>query len=174
MERVYIVGGSGSGKSTLARQIARVLDVEAFDFDKDLRADRHALAGADRWVVEGIFLYEIEPLLGRCDVVVWLDLPLRIARRRILIRHFWLSLLGSNRHRGLRLLYRFVRDLPGYYTQPAREPTAVDDFDALSRALTASLLEPYADKVVRLSTPAEVRRFRAGFPSRARTEDKIP
>ena len=165
MDRVYIVGGSGSGKTTLSRQIGRVLDIEPFDFDTDARADREAVASADRWVIEGIFLYEIQPILERAELVIWLDLPARIAIRRIIVRHFWLSFRRRNRHRGLRLLWQFVRSTPGYYTEPAREPRAVDDWNAMSRALTAKRLAPHSAKVVHLKTPREVRRFRAAFPS---------
>lgn len=143
------------------------MSVQFFDFDTDVRADRQELAARDRWIIEGIFLFGIAPLLDRAELIVWLDLPLRIARRRITIRHFWLSLLRSNRHRGLRLLYRFVRGLPGYYTEAAREPEAVDDWNGITRALTVERLAPHMDKVIHLSTPASVRRFRAGLRSRA-------
>lgn len=170
---MYIIGGGGSGKSTLARQLGRTLDVEPFGFDTDVRADRRDLAGRDRWIIEGIFLFGIEPLLDRADLIVWLDLPLRIARRRIIVRHFWLSLLRSNRHRGLRLLWRFVGGLPGYYTEPPREPRAVDDWDAITRALTVERLEPHMEKVIHLRTPAAVRQFRASLHSRSRPDGNV-
>ena len=167
MDRVYIVGGSGSGKTTLGRQLGRVLGVQPFDFDTDARADRSALAGADRWIIEGIFLYDIRPILERAELIIWLDLPVLTAIRRIIVRHFWLSLLRTNRHRGLRLLWRFVRSTPGYYSEPAREPRAVDDWNAMSRALTERRLAPYSSKVVHLTTPRSVRRFRSSFSAGA-------
>jgi hypothetical protein len=87
--------------------------------------------------------------------------------RRIVVRHFWLSMRRRNRHPGLRLLWRFVTDVPGYYSAPAREPTAVDDWGGLSRALTAQRLAPHPAKVVHLRTPRSVRRFRANCGSLA-------
>jgi adenylate kinase family enzyme len=157
--RVYIVGAGGSGKTTLARTFASVLNVEPVELDLNPRADRRALAEADAWVVEGIFLYDIEPLLARASTIVWLDLPRRIAQRRIVTRHVRRSLLRQNRYKGMRLLWRFVRSMRQYYIKPAREPVAADDWDALSRALTIQRLDPHSGKVVQLRTPREVRTF---------------
>jgi energy-coupling factor transporter ATP-binding protein EcfA2 len=78
--RVYIVGAGGSGKTTLARQLSRVMHTPPIELDLDPTTDRDALAARDEWVVEGIFLYGIEPLLERAGLIVWLDLPARIAQ----------------------------------------------------------------------------------------------
>ena len=93
--------------------------------------DRDALASREKWVVEGIFLYGIEPLLERADLIVWLDLPARTAQRRIVVRHFYLSCRRRNRRRGLRLLATFVTGMRGYYDKPALKPTSATDWDAL-------------------------------------------
>ena len=162
-ERIYIVGAGGSGKTTLARFLARVLDVEPVELDLNPFADRAALAAGDVWVVEGIFLYDIEQLLERACMIVWLDLPRRVAQRRIVSRHVKLSVQRRNRYKGTRRLVRFVRSMRRYYVKPAREPLAADDWDALSRALTIERLEAHAAKVVRLRTPRDVRRFRRQF-----------
>jgi len=158
-QRVHIVGAAGSGKTTLARTLARLLEVEPVELDLNPYADRAALAEADAWVVEGIFLYGIEPLLSRADTIVWLDLPRHVAQRRIVTRHLRLSIQGRNRHKGLRRLTGFVRSMRHYYVKEAREPLAADDWDALSRALTAERLAPYTGKVAQLRTPREVRTF---------------
>jgi adenylate kinase family enzyme len=158
--RVYIVGAGGSGKTRLARTLANALTIEPVELDLNPFADRTALAEcADSWIVEGIFLYDIEPLLQRATTIVWLDLPRRVAQRRIVIRHAKMSALRRNRYKGLRLLVRFVRSMRHYYDKSAREPRSADDWDALSRALTVERLAPHAAKVVQLRTPREVRTF---------------
>jgi uridine kinase len=166
-QRVYIVGAGGSGKTTLARALAHVLDVEPVELDRNPYADRAALAEGDAWVVEGIFLFDIERLLQRACTIVWLDPPRRVAQRRIVTRHMKLSVQGRNRYKGIRRLVRFVRSMRHYYVKPAREPLAADDWDALSRALTDARLAPHAGKVVHLRTPREVRTFRRQFGLRA-------
>lgn len=158
-ERVYIVGAGGSGKTTLARTVADLLKVEPVELDLNPHADRAALAEDETWVVEGIFLYNIEPLLQRATTILWLDLPRRVAQRRIVTRHMKLSVLRRNRYKGVRLLVRFVRSMRSYYDKPAREPLAADDWDALSRALTVERLVPHAGKVAQLRTPRDVRTF---------------
>ena len=160
VERVFIIGAGGSGKTTLAVSVARAVGVDPVELDLNPFIDRESIAARERWVVEGIFLFDIEPLLQRADVIVWLDLPRRIAQRRIVVRHFWLSARRRNRYRGLRTLIAFVRSMETYYEKPAREPAAADDWDALSRALTEQRLAPHEHKVRHLSTPRDVRRFR--------------
>jgi MoxR-like ATPase len=161
--RVYVVGAGGSGKSTLARQLSGVMHTTPIELDLAPTTDRFALAGREEWVVEGIFLYGIEPLLDRADLIVWLDLPARTAQRRIVARHLYLSCRRQNRHRGLRRLSAFVSGMRGYYDKPAREPLSATDWDALTRALTERRLEPHLAKVAHLRHPRDVRRFRREF-----------
>lgn len=166
IRRVYVIGAGGSGKTTLARRVADGLAVEPIELDLNPFADRVALAAPDSWVVEGIFLYDIEPLLERADLIVWLDLPRSVAQRRIVTRHFKLSLRGRNRYKGLRRLVSFVRAMRGYYVASAREPLAADDWGALSRALTLDRLTPHTAKVIHVRTPREARLFIDGFSGR--------
>lgn len=168
LARVYIVGAGGSGKSTLARQLSGVMHTTPIELDLDPTTARHALAGTEEWIVEGIFLYGIDPLLERADLIVWLDLPARVAQRRIVVRHFYLSCRRQNRHRGLRRLVAFVRGMRRYYDRPARELTSATDWDALTRALTKRRLEPHMAKVAHLRHPRDVRSFRREFTRRAR------
>lgn len=59
--------------------------------------------------------------------------------RRILTRHLWLRLPGTNRHPGLRNVVRFAAEQREYYRKPARSPEGPTDWDALSRAAIQSL-----------------------------------
>ena len=113
--------------------------------------------GQPRWVSEGIYLWEIEPVLDRADVIVWMDLPFRIALRRMVARHVRLSALRKNPHPGFRKMLRFAWGQREYYTDPARQPLGPTDWDALTRAATIELLEPRHDKVVHLTSPRAVR-----------------
>lgn len=155
MRRWYITGGAGSGKTTLAAAVARALELPHFDVDRgELPA-----GDADEWIVEGAHLWGMERYVGAADVVVWLDLPVRVTVRRILTRHVRLSLRGTNRHPGVRQLLRFAASQPDYYRKSARAPLGPADWDALSRAATAELLSARTD-VVHLRTPGDVRRWK--------------
>ena len=121
------------------------------------------IAAEPAWVTEGIFLWWTDDLLWSPELIVWLDLPWRIAARRIVARHARASLAGVNRHRDLRGLARFLRSTWAYYHGPPRPPAAPDDDDVTSRAATARRLAPYAAKVVRCRRPAEVTVFLAAL-----------
>lgn len=168
--RIHIIGGAGSGKSTLARAIASsralpVYDLDAVAYEQGAgvkrsldarRADVRRIAGQPGWVTEGIFLWWTDELLRAADVILWLDLPWRIGARRVVIRHARASIAGTNRHRGIRNLLRFLRATRQYYgVKPP--PTAPDDDRATSRAATAIALAEHTDKVIRCRRPADIR-----------------
>jgi hypothetical protein len=157
-QRVFIAGGAAAGKSTLARKLSRRLDLPVFELDLGPTAlDGFRIDSP--WIVEGAQLWKIERFLELADVIIWLDLPLRVTVPRILRRHFWLSLRGRNRHRGLGLLVRFLRAQPRYVTSNAGPPTGPTDWDGLTRANTQEALNPHLDKVVHLQRPTAVRHW---------------
>jgi hypothetical protein len=138
----------------------------------DLGEGDHAVRQARR-LVEGAQLWDVERFLDVADLIVWLDLSPMVTIPRIVTRHVKLSLRGRNRHRGLRLLARFVRAQPSYYRGPARQPTGPLDFSQ-TRAGTDATLRPHRDRVVQLRTPRAVRNWlgainsvRAPMPSDA-------
>jgi shikimate kinase len=174
VRRIHIIGGSGSGKTTLARVLARRLSVPAYDLDEVAYeggagakrtlgarlADVHRITAEPGWVTEGIYLWWTEAFLQAADVIVWLDLPWRIAAWRIVARHARASLAGNNRHPGLRKLCRFLRVARSYYVPGARHaPSAPDDDGATSRMATAQCLEALSARVVRCRHAADVARF---------------
>jgi hypothetical protein len=123
VRRIHIVGGSGSGKTTLAQRLAACLDVPAHDLDEiayeggagnkrtlDARlTDTRRIASKPGWITEGIYLWWAEDLFRAADLVMWLDLPWRVAAWRIAVRHARAGLSGNNRHPGVRKLLRFLR-----------------------------------------------------------------
>jgi hypothetical protein len=167
---VHIIGGSGSGKTTLARTIAARYALPVYDLDEvayeggagkkrplDARlADVRRIVGQPGWVTEGIFLWWTDDLLCAADAIIWLDLPWHIGARRVVIRHLRATVAGTNRHRGIGKLLRFLRETRHYYgAKPP--PTAPDDDRATSRDATAAALAPYTDKAIRCRRRADVR-----------------
>ncbi|MGI8857755.1 MAG: hypothetical protein ACR2JW_18625 [Thermomicrobiales bacterium] len=169
--RIHIIGGSGSGKTTLARRLAAHRSVPIYDLDqvayeggagakRPLSArlvDVRRIAAEPDWVTEGIYLWWTDELLRAADRVVWLDLPWRIGAQRVVMRHLRASLAGTNRHRGMRRLLRFLRDTRRYY-RPKPLPLAPDDDAATSRTATVAALAEHRQKVIHCRRPADVTR----------------
>ncbi|MFL5624522.1 MAG: hypothetical protein ACJ788_02895 [Ktedonobacteraceae bacterium] len=164
MKRIHIIGGPGSGKTTLARQLSTRLHILCYELDTigweggfgverslEVRlADISRIAAQPEWVTEGAFLEWTNELFRNAEVIVWLDLPWRIAGWRIISRHARASLAGTNRHRGLIKLYRFLGYSKKYYKSLADEHT---------RAAVARYIAPYTDKLVHCRRPSEVQAF---------------
>jgi hypothetical protein len=161
--RVHIVGGPGSGKSTLAYMLAARLDEPVYDLDKvayeggvgpkrslEARLAEVARISAEpSWVTEGIYLWWINDLLREADVIIWFDVPWRVAAWRIVRRHIKKSLAGDNPYRGVRRLLAFVLASRRYYTAPmSAKPVAADDDGAITRAATVLELQRYKGKVI--------------------------
>ncbi len=102
MRRVAVIGGSCTGKTTLSRALAARLEVACVELDAlhhgpnwteapaevlRERVDAALAAAPDGWVADGTYYAKLGPsVLARADTVVWLDLPFRIALRRVLWR----------------------------------------------------------------------------------------
>ncbi|MFF7816412.1 adenylate kinase [Streptomyces sp. NPDC007945] len=90
MRKVAFFGPPASGKTTLAGKLAAHMGVAHTDLDEILFTDTGALpldefraAAAEitdrgSWVVEGNFSKLADVVWHRADVLVWLDLPLRL------------------------------------------------------------------------------------------------
>src|SRR5262249_4079939 len=91
---------SGNGKTTLGKELARRLGVPFHELDAfqhgpdwkeatvaELRAAVEPLVAGDRWVIDGAYRGKLGDLvLAAADVVVWLDLPMRIWLPRLVRR----------------------------------------------------------------------------------------
>jgi adenylate kinase family enzyme len=175
-ERILIVGASGSGKSTLAAEIGRRRGLPVHDLDTiarvsggtsapRLESERDKLlrqiTSTDRWVAEGIHLGWTAPLMEAADAIVWLDnVTWPGASRRMVRRFASQALAEARRQRGWRRFFRLrdyarrLRDL-GRAIPEARSYHR--DEAGVSRAATEEALRPFAAKVIRCTSDANVR-----------------
>lgn len=162
-KRVHIMGMAGAGKTTLAERVGARLGVEHIDLDSlplpfldgdpDVaaawRAAAAEIAAGPAWVTASALCGWTDPLLEAADVIVWLDTPPPIAVWRIVRRHAVRSAHGTNPHKGLWLLARFLRDVMRYPGGPIATDEQLDAGRGNSGATTRDRLAPYPDKVVR-------------------------
>ena len=97
-----VASASGNGKTTLGRELARRLGVPFVELDSlvhgpgwvetpddDLRARVEPIVRSDGWVIDGAYQHKLGDLvLDSADLIVWLDLPIRIWLPR-LVRRTW-------------------------------------------------------------------------------------
>ena len=103
MKKVAVVtSASGTGGTTVGRAMAHRLGVPFYELDalfwkpgwvestaEELHAAVEPIAATESWVIDGSYQSKIGQLvLGNADVVVWLDLPLRVWLPRLVARTF--------------------------------------------------------------------------------------
>jgi adenylate kinase family enzyme len=168
-----VASASGNGKTTFGRELARRLRVQFVELDAlvhgpnwaetpddELRALLEPLLAADAWVIDGAYQHKVGDLvLDSADVIVWLDLPIRVWLPRLL-RRTWRRIRGreqlwnDNRESLKTAIWGreslVVWALRSHFHRRRRWSHDLAHFD-----------------VVRLRTPAAVERFLAGVqPSR--------
>jgi adenylate kinase family enzyme len=128
VRRVAVIGASSTGKTTVSRELARRLRVPHVELDAlhhdpgwqeapaevlQARVDVALAAAPDGWVVDGNYHGKLgTSVLERADTVVFLDLPRRVALRRVLWRTLTRSVTRKELWNGNRETFRnaFSRD----------------------------------------------------------------
>jgi adenylate kinase family enzyme len=103
MRRIAVIASaSGNGKTRLARALAERLDVPFVELDAlvhgpqwtetpddELRALLEPIVASDGWVIDGTYFHKVGHLVvDGADLVVWLDLPVRVWLPRLVRRTF--------------------------------------------------------------------------------------
>jgi adenylate kinase family enzyme len=166
MRKVTVIASaSGNGKTTLGRELADRLGVPFIELDAlvhgpgwietpddVLRAQVEPIVASDGWVIDGTYSRKLGDLvIGAADVVVWLDLPVRVWMRR-LVGRTWRRMRGheqlwnDNRELLRNVIWGreslFVYAIRSHFRRRREWPEKLREFP-----------------VVRLRTPAEVERF---------------
>lgn len=94
-----VIGHPGAGKSTLARELSRILKLPIIHLDREYWRpgwvmlddsewdDRAAaLAGRERWIMDGSYDRTLHIRLPRADVVILLDFPRLLSTSRVIKR----------------------------------------------------------------------------------------
>ena len=131
---------------------ARPLSVRAGDIE--------LIAAQPCWITERVYLWWTERLLTLSDLIVWLDVPMRVALFRKIPHHLQRSLsslTGRYPHAGMRNQVDHTLFVWRYYMNESGEEPAVRRDDRLvNRSPTAQSLEPFTAKVVRFHTTDDV------------------
>ncbi len=161
--RIHIIGGPASGKTTMARRLGASLDLPVYHLDtvcyvgplfarRDLKArlaDLSCIATQEAWITEGTHIWWTDELLRRAEMIVWLDIPGRIALWRILLRHFEENPLSIRRGLRLRKLLGDLRLRWRYYhNRTLLSPEVLGDDTVKNRVTTAQYVASYADKLI--------------------------
>ncbi|MDQ6774879.1 MAG: adenylate kinase [Actinomycetota bacterium] len=168
MRKVAVIASaSGNGKTTFGRELARILGVQFVELDAlvhgpgwtetpngVLRSQLEPIMASDGWVMHGSYQRKLGQLvLAAADVVVWLDLPVRVWLPR-LIRRTW------RRGRGREELWNGNRESlwSALWGWDALFLYALRSHFRRRRAWSGELR---SFRVVRLRTEVEVERFLA-------------
>ena len=167
MRRVAVLASaSGSGKTTFARTLSERLGVPFVELDalnhvgpdwneatpEQLRAKVAPIVATDSWVIDGAYRGKLGDLVvERADVVVWLDLPMRVWLPRLVRRTLSRvirreELWGGNRETMRNVLF-------------GRDSLLVFSFRNYGRRRRLYPTQLARFNLVRLRSPAEVERF---------------
>jgi hypothetical protein len=169
-QKVFIIGIAGSGKTTLARRLTAELGSPHIDLDAirypqhkdkvllpELRPTIDALVQEPRWVVEGAYTGWTEPLLAAADRIVWLDTGAKRSAYRILQRHLVAALQGRTEHSAGSTL-KLARGASASGRPGVRQLDPESDMPPWRQEIAAAL-EPYAKKVVLITSLRAARRL---------------
>lgn len=165
MIRIHIVGPPASGKTTLAQRLATNLKIPFYELDhiawqegfpkterslKERLRDISSIAAQPVWVTEGIFLIWTDELLRRATHIVWLDMPLRLVLKRIIIRRLRWSLTGMHLPSSFLKQLQLLKYIGRYYYDTGHIDT---------RIFTANHLKNYRNKLIHCLQSSEVEAF---------------
>ena len=98
--KILIIGIVASGKTTLAKKLSIKTNIEYYEIDSIVHDDKNNLKRSveeqqkiiekinnkNNWIIEGTLRKNLYNLLDISDKIIYLDIPLKVRKRRILLR----------------------------------------------------------------------------------------
>lgn len=167
MQRVLVIGPCGAGKSTLALQLAHKLNLPIFHMDKlnwkpgwvesskhEIAAKLREIIATERWIIDGNYGGNLAERVENADTVVYLDYPIRLCVWRV-IRRLWTYRGRTRPDMTEGCPERFDLEFLLYLVRWNSGP----------RVRTEQQLLGDEDKIVRLHSPQELRRWMDLLPT---------
>jgi adenylate kinase family enzyme len=167
--RIVVVGVSGNGKTTLSKRLATTLGVPFTELDSLMhqpgwvQADpedfrRNVEAAIDRsegWVLDGMYQSQLGDLvLRRADTLVWLDQPLPLVLRRLIVRAVKDIVMKRDLFNGNRQTWRFA-----FFMRDSLLSFAIKQHFKRRKEWPQGIGAPPSLEIVRLRSPREVERW---------------
>ncbi|GAB6109826.1 P-loop NTPase family protein [Fusibacter bizertensis] len=131
MNKIYIIGNVGSGKTTLAKKLSRKLDIKNYEVDnivhrntklgrikqseEDQILEFKRINETNSWIIEGTFRPSCKYLLETADLIIFLDVSMKIRKYRI-VKRFIKQQLGLEKSsyksnlKMLKAMFRWTND----------------------------------------------------------------
>ena len=173
VRKIVVKGTSGSGKSTLAAVLANRFDLTWIELDalfhgpnwsqpatEEFRARVNAAMATSRngWVIDGNYdSWLNETVIAAADMIVWLDLPLRVKLWRIANRTHYrirnnVELWNGNRESWREQLTRrdsiFIETITKHRLHRNRWPARFANDDRLIRLRSERDVQRWLDEIV--------------------------
>ena len=99
--KVLIIGIVASGKTTLARRLSKETNIKNYEIDLIVHDDKNKRKRTNKeqqkiiekinkqsdWIIEGTLRKNLYNLLELADKIIYLDIPIQVRKRRILLRY---------------------------------------------------------------------------------------
>lgn len=127
--KILIIGIIASGKTTLAKKLSKEYNIKHYEIDLIVHDDKDnykrtneeqqnlikRINENDNWIIEGTLRKNLFNLLQLADIIIYLDIPLMVRKRRILTRFIKqkLRIEKSNYKPDLKMLknmYKWTKD----------------------------------------------------------------
>jgi adenylate kinase family enzyme len=142
INRIYVTGGSGVGKTTLTKRLAEATGYPIFELDwvlwsrnddgsRGLATDHvekiGEIAAQPVWIADGSFVGFAQEIWRTADLIIFLDVSLRVMLWRVFWRHVKAEIRRNNRHPGWLNLFKFMKVVARSYRSP--EIGDIDSYD---------------------------------------------
>lgn len=159
--KILIIGSVASGKTSLARKLSRKLNINYYEIDSIVHDDRNNYKRSPEeqkkiineindkendWIIEGTLRKNLFYLLDMTDVIVYLNMNVRIRKWRIIKRFVKqkLRLEKSNYKPSIEMLKLMFK--------------WTSDFEKNKNELEL-MLDTYKEKLIKLNNKNEIKRY---------------